>query len=85
VAGRVRDRTRRGAAPSDSLDAPPVDPMAVQDAYRVARARRRAREQHERATRWAGIRFWFVTLVLLAAAVFLAVTFWREVQDLFGL
>jgi hypothetical protein len=51
----------------------------------VARARRRAREQHERATRWAGIRFWFVTLVLLAAAVFLAVTFWREVQDLFGL
>jgi hypothetical protein len=85
VAGRVRDRASRRARLSAPPDEPPIDPLAVEDAYRVARARRRAREQHERATRYAGIRFWLVTLSLLAAAVFLAVTFWREVQELFGL
>jgi hypothetical protein len=85
VAGRVRDRALREARPRGPRDAPPVDPLAVEDAYRVARARRRAREQHERATKYAGIRFWVVTLTLLAAAVFLAITFWREVQQLFGL
>jgi hypothetical protein len=66
-------------------DVPPIDPTAVSRAYRVHRARRRARVAHTRATRRAGIRFWFVLLLLLAASVVLAVTFWRQVQELFGL
>jgi hypothetical protein len=86
VAGRVRDRAFPEAAPPEpALDDPPVDPAAVRQAYLLARARRRAREQHERATRHASIRFWLVLLVLLAASVAIAVTFWREVQQLFGL
>ena len=86
VAGRVGDRTVSEVPQAGSdVDAPPIDPTAVHDAYRLARARRRAREQRERATRWAGVRFWFVMAVLVAASVFLAVTFWREVQQLFGL
>jgi hypothetical protein len=70
---------------NSTSDAPPIDPTAVSRAYRVHRARRRAREKHTRATRRAGIRFWFVLLLLLAASVVLAVTFWRQVQELFGL
>jgi hypothetical protein len=81
VAARARDRADRESAALD----PPIDPTAVHDAYRLARARRRARERHERATRWAAFRFWLVLMVLVAASVFLAVTFWREVQQLFGL
>ena len=81
MAARVRDRADREEAALD----PPIDPTAVHDAYRLARARRRARERHERATRWAAFRFWLVLVVLVAASVFLAVTFWREVQELFGL
>ena len=81
MAARARDRAEREEAALD----PPIDPTAVDDAYRLARARRRARERHERATRWASVRFWFVLAVLVAASVLLAVTFWREVQQLFGL
>jgi hypothetical protein len=81
VAARARDRADAEGAVRD----PPIDPTAVHDAYRLARARRRARERHERATRWAGFRFWLILAVLVAASVFLAVTFWREVQQLFGL
>ena len=66
-------------------EAPPIDPTAISGGYGVHRARRRARDKHTRATRHAGIRFWVVLLLLLAASVVLAVTFWRQVQELFGL
>jgi hypothetical protein len=68
-----------------TTDTPPVDPTAVSRAYRFHRARRRARVEHTRATRRAGLRFWFVLVLLLAASTVLAVTFWRQVQELFGL
>jgi hypothetical protein len=64
---------------------PPIDPTAVSRAYRFHRARRRARLERTRATRRAGVRFWFVLVLLLAASAALAVTFWRQVQELFGL
>jgi hypothetical protein len=72
-----------GHAPPD--EAPPVDPDAVRSAYRLHRARRRARIEHRRRTKRAGIRFWVVLLLLVAASVLLAVTLWREIQQLFGL
>ena len=71
--------------PDRTTDTPPIDPTAVSRAYRFHRARRRARLEHTRATRRAGLRFWFVLVLLLAASTVLAVTFWRQVQELFGL
>jgi len=64
---------------------PPFDPVAVDRAYLQERARRRARFERSQARRRAGIRFWFVLLVLLAASVLLTVTVWREIERLFGL
>jgi hypothetical protein len=72
-------------ASDPATDVPPIDPTAVSRAYRFHRARRRARSERTRATRRAGIRFWIVLLLLLAASIVLAVTFWRQVQELFGL
>jgi len=64
---------------------PPFDPVAVDRAYLHERARRRARIERSRARRRAGLRFWFVLLVLLAVSVVLIVTIWREIERLFGL
>jgi hypothetical protein len=75
-AGRRRDALR---------EEPPVDPTAVPRAYRHAKARRRARIEHRRETRRARLRFWFFLLALLGASLFLALTVWSELQDLFGL
>jgi len=63
---------------------PPLDPYAIQDAYRLHRARRRARIEHLREKRRAGLRFWLVVLVLIAASVALVVVVVDEVQKLFG-
>jgi hypothetical protein len=66
-------------------DAPPFDPVAVDRAYLQERARRRARIERSRERRRAAIRFWVVLLSLLALAVLLMLTTWREVERLFGL
>lgn len=66
-------------------EAPPLDPFAVDRAYRAHRARRRARIEHRRSTRWARLRFWLVLVSLLVCAVALVVAVWSEVQRLFGL
>jgi hypothetical protein len=66
-------------------DVPPFDPVAVDRAYLQERARRRARIERSRAQRRASLRFWLVLLTLLAVAVVLTLTTWREVERLFGL
>ena len=66
-------------------EAPPFDPVAVDRAYLAERARRRARIERTRARRRAGLRFWLVLLVLLAASLLLTLTIWREIERLFGL
>jgi hypothetical protein len=66
-------------------EAPPIDPVAVDRAYRVERARRRLRDERRRASRRADRRFWVVMLALLAACVLLALTVWNEIERLFGL
>lgn len=66
-------------------EAPPIDPVAIDRAYRRERARRRARHERQRATRRARVRFWLVLLVLLGASVFLGLTIWHEIERLFGL
>lgn len=66
-------------------DSPPIDPHAVRRAYRLHRARRRARIEHRRRTRLAGLRFWLVFLLLLASCIIIAVTISREIEKLFGI
>jgi len=67
------------------VEAPPVDPHAIDRAYRFYRAKRNARIEHRRATKMARARFWaFLGILLLACAV-VAVTVWDEVARIFGI
>ena len=64
---------------------PPVDPTAIDRAYRLERAKRRARVERQRARRRAAIRFFVTLIFLLALSVALVVVVWRQIQSLFGL
>ena len=64
---------------------PPVDPRAIERAYRLERAKRRARLERQRARRRAGIRFFVTLVLLLALSAALVVVVWRQVGELFGL
>ena len=66
-------------------DSPPLDPEAVERAYRLHRARRAARERFDRQKRWAGFRFWLVLTLVLAATVVLAARTLGEIERVFGL
>lgn len=66
-------------------DEPPVDPVAVDRAYLLHRARRQARVDRVRASRRAGVRFWLVLLALLAVSAVLGLSIWHEIERLFGL
>jgi hypothetical protein len=69
----------------DPDEAIQLDPSAVQQAYRLHRARRRAHRQREREISRARLRFWFVLLAMVASSIALAVVVWRQVEQLFGL
>jgi hypothetical protein len=69
----------------DASESPPVDPLAIQRAYRRERARRRARKERMRERRLAGVRFLVVIAALLTLSSFLTLTIWQEIQRLFGL
>jgi hypothetical protein len=81
---QVGTALRDEIAITDTETEPPLDPYAIADAYRLHRARRRARIEHMREKRRAGLRFWLVVLVLIAASVALVVVVVDEVQKLFG-
>jgi hypothetical protein len=66
-------------------DEPPVDPQAIDRAYRVHRARRRARMERHRERSRARLRFFVVAFFLVAAAIALLLTLWHEIQSVFGL
>jgi hypothetical protein len=66
-------------------ESPPVDPAAVDRAYRLERAKRRARTERERQRRRASVRFSITLLVLLALALVLGAIAWREIEHLFGI
>jgi hypothetical protein len=73
---------RRVAAPPEE---PPVDPQAIDRAYRYHRARRNARLQRKREKARARLRFLVTFLLLAGLAIFLMLTSWHEVQRVFGL
>jgi anti-sigma-K factor RskA len=64
---------------------PPLDPEAVQRAYHLHRQRRRARERWQREKKWANVRFWFVLVLALAAALVLGARVLGEIERVFGL
>jgi anti-sigma-K factor RskA len=66
-------------------EAPPLDPEAIERAYRLHRARRAARERWHREKRWAGFRFWLVLVLVLAVAAVLAARTLGEIERVFGL
>jgi hypothetical protein len=69
----------------DPEDALQLDPDAVQRAYRLHRARRRAHRERDREVRRARLRFWFVLILLVALSAWLTVVVWRQIERLFGL
>jgi cell division septal protein FtsQ len=71
-------------APHEPDTVPPLDAHAVERAYRLHRARRRARIERRREKRLAGVRFWLVVLVLVAASLTIGILIVQEVQRLFG-
>ena len=66
-------------------EAPPLDPGAVERAYRFHRARRAARAQWHRERKRAGFRFWLVLALVVAVAVLLASRTLGEIERVFGL
>ncbi len=64
---------------------PPLDPDAVDRAYRLHRARRAARDRWHREKRWASVRFWLVLVLVLVVTVLLAARTLGEIERVFGL
>jgi len=73
---------RRVVSPPED---PPVDPEAIDRAYRYHRARRNARIRRKREKAHARLRFFLTFAVLAALALVLVLTIWHEVQKVFGL
>ena len=73
----------RRAEPVD--EALELDPAAVQRAYHLHRARRRAHRNRRRETKRAKLRFWLVLFVLVVASVYLSIVIWHQIQRTFGL
>jgi hypothetical protein len=73
------------SVPEQDEDIPILDPTAIQRNYRRERARRRARVERRRETQYAHLRFWVVLAGLVFLVVFLGLTVWHQVQQLFGL
>jgi hypothetical protein len=73
---------RRPELVDESLE---LDPAAVQRAYRLHRARRRAHRERQRETKRAQLRFWFVLLGLIALSIYLSIVIWHQIERTFGL
>ena len=62
-----------------------LDPVAVQRAYQLHRARRRAHRHRRRETKRAKLRFLVVLLFLVGASVYLSIVIWHQIERTFGL
>jgi hypothetical protein len=66
-------------------DDPPLDPSAVERRLRRERAKRRARIEHRREQRIAGVRFLVLIGALVFLTLFLSLSIWEKIRALFGL
>lgn len=64
---------------------PPIDPFAVERRLRRERAKRRARIEHRREQRIAGLRFLVLIGVLVFVTLFIGLSIWEKIRTLFGL
>jgi hypothetical protein len=62
-----------------------IDPLAVERGLAHARAKRRARIEHKRETHRARIRFLFLLIGLILLTLFISLSIWQKIQDVFGL
>jgi hypothetical protein len=67
-----------------SQEQAPVDPHAIDQAYQVHRARRRARANHVRSQQLAKRRYALLLFLLIVCSVFLTIAVWSTLHDLFG-
>jgi hypothetical protein len=65
--------------------APPANTGAYHRALRHARARRRARIEHQQELKRARVRFLALLLVLVFLALFIGLSIWEKIESLFGL
>lgn len=80
---RLASTTAPIAPPEE--EEPPIDPEAVERAYRFHRARRAAKAKRHRERRWAGVRFWFVLALVVAVTAVVAAYTLGEIERVFGL
>jgi hypothetical protein len=66
-------------------DSPSLDPAAIERAYLREKARRRQRIDRRTEARRSRVRFWIVFVGLVFLTLFLALTAWRELQQIFGI
>jgi hypothetical protein len=66
-------------------DAPSLDPLAIEHAYRRERHRRRVRLERRSEARRSHIRFWITLFVLIFATAFIVLASWHKVQTMFGI
>ena len=66
-------------------DESPVDPAAIDRAYHLYRAKRRAQAARSRERARARLRFLVAIVVLVALGLVLMLTLWHEIQRVFGL
>jgi hypothetical protein len=64
---------------------PPLDPDAVERAYRFHRTRRRIRDERKHERSLARLRFLAVLLALLVLSAYVSLVVWRQIERLFGL
>jgi hypothetical protein len=57
----------------------------VPRAFKVARAKRRARIEHSREKKRARVRFWVLLGVLVFLTLFIALSIWEKITAAFGL
>jgi hypothetical protein len=78
----VAEPAHRVVAPPENV---PVDPTAIDRAYRLYRAQRRAKIARRREQARARLRFLVTFVVLVALAIVLMLTLWHKIQSVFGL
>jgi hypothetical protein len=76
---------RTPARPDADEDAPSLDPLAIEHAYRRERHRRRVRLERRSEARRSHVRFWITLFVLIFATAFIVLASWHKVQTMFGI
>jgi hypothetical protein len=76
---------RRAQWEDAPVEDPPIDPFAVERRLRRARAKRRARIEHRREQRIAGLRYLVLIGVLVFVTLFIGLSIWEKIRTLFGL